>query len=141
VTHRTTEVAKKYTHLYYEWHRCWDYCPPEPHDCWEVYSFPVSRVTEKRIYFQRLHRANGRVLSEHFISRAAIEPTGEAYHREVREILHLNRPEPRTYAGPGKSLAELRREVADLHPDRGGDPAAFREAHTRYMKAKAATRW
>ena len=39
-----------------------------------------------------------------------------------------------------KTVARLRREMADAHPDAGGDPVAFREAHARYTAAKARAR-
>jgi predicted Zn-dependent protease len=38
---------------------------------------------------------------------------------------------------PEEAVAALRREAADLHPDRGGDPDAFRAAYARYARAKA----
>ena len=34
------------------------------------------------------------------------------------------------------ALSELRRQAADAHPDRGGDPAEFRVVYARYLAAK-----
>ena len=58
------------------------------------------------------------------------------YHRGMRQLLYLEQPKlPDNYHRP-KSLTELRREMADCHPDRGGSAAEFRAAHARYAAAK-----
>jgi hypothetical protein len=97
-------------------------------------------VTAKRIYF------NARPwitfdLNEHFVDRAAIESTGETYHRGIQENLSLVVPAVRPNSShlERKSIAELRREMANCHPDVGGDPVEFRAAHGRYVAAKAVT--
>jgi hypothetical protein len=41
-------------------------------------------------------------------------------------------------ADPKAFLRKLRAAAADLHPDRGGDPAAFIKAHAEYRKYKIA---
>jgi hypothetical protein len=159
-----TALTPEYTHLYYEYWACWDGCwTADPgHECYEVLACPVTRVTAKRIYFRGAD--NGpkyRRDREWFVSRRDIEGPGDVvgqllsnggvYHRGMRQILHLEPPPKReslafrrlvaaTAANGGKSVAELRKEAADLHPDRGGDPDQFRAAHARYTAAKAATR-
>lgn len=151
-----------YCNLYYEYWACWDGCwTTEPHDCYIVRACPVTRVTPKRIYFRGaadgMKSLRGR---EMYIDPAAIEQGGDAvgrllsnggvYHCALRAVLHLEPPqrEPQalhrviaaTAPNGGKSVAELRREAADLHPDRGGDPDKFRAAHARYMAAKRVSR-
>ncbi len=59
--------------------------------------------------------------------------------RHMPCVARLIKTEP-TDDDESKSLARLRREMADSHPDAGGDPAAFREAHARYTAAKARAR-
>jgi hypothetical protein len=117
-----------------------------------VVACPITRVTAKRIYFRG--GASGLLeysLREFYIDRAAIERGGDVvgkllsnggvYHRGVRQILHLEPPVRREFAPVDeKTIAALRKEAADLHPDRGGDPDQFRAAHARYTAAKAATR-
>jgi hypothetical protein len=153
------ELTPQYTHLYYLRWVCWDSCQPGPHDCYELAACPVTRITAKRVYF---HGADNGAKwlreREWFVSRREIEgggnvvgqvlSNGGVYHRALRQILHLE-PPPRRESmafrrlaaemdpNGGKSVAELRKEAADLHPDRGGDPEAFRLAYARYARAKA----
>jgi hypothetical protein len=151
------QIAPQYTHLYYEWNKCWDGCwAVGTHDCYEVRACPVTRVTAKRIYFRGAENGPKYLRDkEWFIDRAAIERGGDiigqtlsnggVYHRRIGAVLHLEPPEresaivQRLVATPndGKSVAELRKEAADLHPDRGGDAAQFRKAYARYATAKA----
>ncbi len=149
-----TALTPEYTHLYYEYWACWDGCwTADPgHECYEVLACPVTRVTAKRIYFRGAD--NGpkyRRDREWFVSRRDIEGPGDVvgqllsnggvYHRGMRQILHLEPPVRRKFAPVDeKTIAALRKEAADLHPDRGGDPDQFRAAHARYTAAKAARR-
>jgi hypothetical protein len=56
----TNAGAAKLGHLYSLWHRCWDACqdPDDPygrkptHRCYEVVTWPITKVTAKRIYFR-----------------------------------------------------------------------------------------
>lgn len=140
-----TAITPQYSHVYRLRYRCWDHCQPFGHagSCYEVLGFPVTRVTAKRIYFweshHRDHPRHPDYGCEHFVNRADIGPTGEVWHRAVCSRLFLAPPPlPDLQRVDGqKSVAELRREAADLHPDRGGDPAAFRAAHARYLSARA----
>ncbi len=134
----SANLAPQLTHLYYERWKCWDWCPGGDHDCYEVRACPVTRVTAKRIYF-RGSPDGPRWLQEQemFVDRAAIEKDGRIYNRRLREALHLEPPTRREARQQTKCLAELRREMAELHPDVGGDPDEFRTAHARYIAAKA----
>jgi hypothetical protein len=78
----------------------------------------------------------------YFIDRSAFDADGNAHHRGLRELLHLTRPEiPGGGTRPEpKTISELRREMADAHPDRGGDRDAFMAARGRYLAAKARSR-
>lgn len=125
--------------LYMLWHRCWDTCqdPGDPygrspdHVCWEVHEYPITKVTATRIYFRE--RRGGR---NYFLQRDAFDAEGRAYHRRVLGgALHLTPPEVPSRAKP-VSLADLRRAMADAHPDRGGDRDTFMAARGRYEAAK-----
>lgn len=116
--------------LYYLWDACWDGCPypARPHSCTVVRELPVTKVTAKRIYFQKWDRT-------YFVDRATLEREGSISHRRISPMLYLEPPElPEPERPP--SLAELRRNMAEAHPDVGGDPEAFREARARYVAAK-----
>ena len=141
-------ITERPTHLYYQRWACWDGCPPREdgygilagHDCYEIVACPITRITAKRIYFRDGGPGKWRGEQEWFVDRAAIEGNGDGvYHRRMRETLELQPPELRRYRRRSKSVAELRREMADCHPDRGGDPAEFRAARARYAAAKAVT--
>ena len=132
------------THLYESYWRCWDGCnTTKPHECEEIIAHPVTRVTAKRIYFHRigptrLDGSPGRRWDdrEHFVERARIEVDGRVWHRGTRKFLHL-KPPVLPVITPANTAADLRREMAALHPDRGGDPADFRAAHARYVAARS----
>lgn len=131
----TTELTIP-TALYELKWTCWDGCPPREHDCYEVVEHPVTRVTARRVYFRHGRRRYD--TREHFVSRADLD-TGPVFHGALLTKLHAQVPEvPRPPAPP--SVAELRRAMAEAHPDRGGDPAEFREAHARYLAARGGAR-
>jgi hypothetical protein len=138
-TNTSTEVAAAPKHLYYVHWTCADGCwPPHPgRECFVLRQCEITRITACRIYFQEsadapLHRRE----REWFISRIAIELGGVVWHRALQTTLYLEPPELRACRKP-KTVTQLRREMAALHPDRGGDPAEFRAAHARYVAAKA----
>lgn len=126
-------------HLYCLYYRCADACqdPGDPygrssdHRCYEILTYSVEKTTATRIYF-RDWRGNS-----YFVDRRKIDDTGAVYHHGVRDRLHLTPPEIPTRAKP-RTLAELRREMADAHPDRGGDRDAFQAARARYENARRA---
>jgi hypothetical protein len=160
-----TELTPQCTHLYYEHWRCWDWhvCD-DGQGCYEVRACPVTRVTAKRIYFRGADNGPKSLRDrEWFVSRRDIEGAGDVvgqllagggvYHRGLRQVLHLHPPQRSVGTAARqlrpiieadrdseKSVAELRREAAEAHPDRGGDPAAFRAAYARYARAKAVAR-
>ncbi len=126
------------THLYRLWYRCSDGCqdPGDPygrspdHRCHSVIPYRITKVTEKRIYF-RDHYSRS-----YFIARAAFDDEGHAFHRGLRERLHLTPPEIPGSNWTARTLSVLRREMADAHPDRGGDRDTFMAARRRYVAAR-----
>lgn len=151
-TEATTTLNQQW--LYFVWDTCWDGCwdrdtdgswrhitmlSPEVrrnHNCREIRTYPITKVTAKRIYF----RDNTVRQREHFIGRATFhaDDRGDtvAYHQRLRELLYLNEPTWHLKPKP-KSIADLRREMADAHPDRGGDRHSFTEARRRYLQARS----
>jgi hypothetical protein len=138
---RRTDIKTVYTELFYERWDCWDGCPPGPHECNSIRSYPVTKVTPKRIYFDsNIHWRSIDDPHIHFVDRSVIERDGSIYHDGVREILHLKDTQLKLKLArpPKPSVSELRRRAADSHPDRGGDPAEFRAAYQEYERAKRA---
>jgi hypothetical protein len=131
-----TAIEAAYTKLFYERWDCWDSCRPGPHECYSVRSYPVTKVTPKRIYFDSAGRWDPDI---HFVDRSSIERGGSIYHRELRERLYLTDTQLKLRRlRPSKpSVGELRRKAADSHPDRGGDPAEFRAAYQEYERARS----
>ncbi len=134
-------ITPQYTHLYELWCSCWDSCDLGPHECYEVRSRLVTRVTAKRIYFaSRSHPVTGRVVREGFVDRATIEAAGEVWHRRVGAggtRLYLSPPPlPTRPRNDSPSVADLRASAAAVHPDRGGDPGEFRRRYAAYANAK-----
>lgn len=118
--------------LYRLYYRCWDDCrwDIEPdHQCYEVLSCPITKTTAKRIYFLVRGRS-------YFVVRADFDTDGHVWHRPLHDQLYLTPPEIPGRPKP-KSIPELRREMADAHPDRGGDRDTFMAARARYLAAKA----
>jgi hypothetical protein len=122
--------------LYELWDANWD---EGPLGNYKILRHPITRKTAKRIYFTYLNGRTG------YVDRQRIEADGEIYHGHTRRHLHLAPPEIPTRPKP-PSLPELRRAMADAHPDRGGTDKAFiaartryEAARTRYERAKAAT--
>lgn len=127
------------TALYRRWYRCADACqdPGDPygrspeHQCWTVLTYDITQVTAARIYFRDDYDRR------YFVDRSKIDDNGSFYHRKIGDRLHLTPPEIPTRARR-KGLSELRREMADAHPDRGGDRDTFQAARTRYESARRA---
>lgn len=132
------------TALYGLFYRCWDACQDadDPygrspdHRCYIVTTFPVTKTTATRIYFRVVSGTEMQREKGYFIARAAFNADGKAYHRGLAENLYLSPPEIQSRPQP-KTVAQLRREMADAHPDRGGDRHAFQLARARYLAAKA----
>lgn len=120
----TTPAAAEY--LYELWDANWD---DGPMGNWQILRHEITRKTARRIYFTR-HGRNG------FVDRQRIEADGEIWHRPLARYLHLAPPEiPHRPKPP--SLPELRKAMADAHPDRGGTDAEFIAARQRYEHARA----
>jgi hypothetical protein len=118
-------------YLYELWDANWD---DGPLGNYQVLAHPITKKTGKRIYFTYStggHRAG-------YVDRQKIEADGEIYHGYTRRRLHLDKPEIPDCPKP-PSLPELRKAMADAHPDRGGSDEAFIAARRRYETAKART--
>lgn len=97
---------------------------------YQILRHEITKKTPKRIYFTY---GNGRT---GFVDRQKIEAEGEIYHGYTLRRLLLTPPEIPSRPKP-ESLAELRKAMADAHPDRGGSDEAFIAARTRYEQARA----
>ncbi|MCX5285959.1 hypothetical protein [Streptomyces sp. NBC_00198] len=116
--------------LYELWDANWD---DGPFGNWQILQHPITKQTARRIYFTYStggHRAG-------FVDRQKIEADGEIYHGYTLRRLHLQMPEIPTRPKPA-TLAQLKAEMAEAHPDRGGTEDAFIAARKRYESARAA---
>lgn len=111
--------------LYELWDANWD---DGPLGNYKILHHPITKKTAKRIYFTYLNGQTG------FVDRQKIEADGEIYHGYTLRRLHLTPPEIPSGPKP-RSLAELRKAMADAHPDRGGSNEAFIAARQRYEQA------
>ncbi|MFB7867406.1 hypothetical protein [Streptomyces sp. NPDC056069] len=120
-------VATQY--LYELWDANWD---DGPLGNYTILEHPITKKTPKRIYFTYstgVHRAG-------YVDRQKIEADGEIYHGYTMRRLHLAPPEiPQQAKRP--SVADLRKAMADAHPDRGGTDEAFIAARARYERARS----
>jgi len=142
------EIAARIEALYRLFDSCYDSCQglndpygrSPDHQCYTVIPYKVTKVTARRIYFCD-HHGRG-----YLIERAAFDAEGRAHHRKIGSALYLAPPalpsrslpetRPTENCSP-ETISELRRAMADAHPDRGGDRDAFDAARTRYLAAKA----
>ncbi|WP_432140154.1 hypothetical protein [Streptomyces sp. bgisy154] len=114
--------------LYELWDANWD---DGPLGNYQIIAHPITKKTARRIYFTYSHAGH----KPGFVDRQRIEADGEIYHGYTRRRLHLTPPEiPHRPAKP--SLPELRKAMADAHPDRGGTDEAFIAARARYERAR-----
>lgn len=115
-------------YLYELWDANWD---DGPLGNYQVLAHPITKKTPRRIYFTYStggHRTG-------YVDRQRIEADGVIYHGYTRRRLHLTPPEiPSRPRKP--SLPELRKAMADAHPDRGGTDAEFIAARARYERAR-----
>ncbi|WP_327162075.1 hypothetical protein [Streptomyces zaomyceticus] len=112
--------------LYELWDANWD---DGPLGNYQILQHPITKKTPKRIYFALSHGRAG------FVDRQSIEANGEVWHRPLGRRLYLTPPEI-PHRPKATSLPELRKAMADAHPDRGGTDAAFIAARTRYEDAR-----
>lgn len=123
--------------LYELYYRCSDACqdPGDPygqspdHRCYSTTTYSITKVTATRIYFCDRY---GR---KYCLARTAFDEDGRAFHRGLRKSLYLTEPEIPRGRKPA-SVSDLRRQMADAHPDRGGDRDTFMAARARYVSAK-----
>lgn len=114
-------------YLYELWDANWD---DGPLGNYQIRRHEITKKTAKRIYFVM----NGR---SGFVDRQRIEANGEIYYGYTVHRLHLAEPEIPSRPKPS-SVSELRKAMADAHPDRGGTDADFIAARTRYERARLA---
>ncbi|WP_128977262.1 hypothetical protein [Streptomyces roseicoloratus] len=115
-------------YLYELWDVNWD---DGPLGNWKILRHEITRKTARRIYFTLDNGRTG------YLDRKKIESEGEIYHGRTCRHLHLTPPGiPRPPKPP--SLTELRKAMADAHPDRGGSSEAFIAARARYERARRA---
>lgn len=117
-------------YLYELWDANWD---DGPLGNWQILRHQITRKTAKRIYFTYLNGRTG------FVDRQKIETDGEIYHGQTLRRLHLTPPEIPDRPRP-PSLPELRAQMTNAHPDRGGTHEAFIAARARYERARTASR-
>lgn len=99
----------------------------------EVRHLRITKRTGKRIFFNDMF---GRPKS---VDRETVERDGCAGvgRGTGRYFVYADR----AAAGPAPAepaddrTVRLRTEAAEAHPDRGGDPAVFRDVHARYRRA------
>lgn len=121
-------VPVQVEYLYELWDANWD---DGPLGDYRVLRHEITKKTPKRIYFTYCTGRTG------FVDRQRIEADGEIYHGYALRRLHLAPPEiPHQHRPP--SLPELKKAMADAHPDRGGTDAAFIAARAQYERAKTA---
>ena len=114
--------------LYELWDANWD---DGALGSYQVLRHEITKKTAKRIYFTYLNGRTG------YVDRQRIEVDGEIYHGYTMRRLHLAPPELPHQPKP-PSLPELRKAMADAHPDRGGSSEAFITARSRYEQARLA---
>lgn len=121
----------------------WSYVPDDGYGDTRWVKHPITHITANRVYYTY----DGR---ETYTDRAKLEQRGWCMPPRggVGCALHLDGPEEQAQReadqrrawldGQAEQVKQLRQDAAEAHPDRGGDPAAFREKHARYAQAKSA---
>lgn len=111
----------------------------------EAVPFRITRKTAKRVYYVRRQYRGGRETIG-FVDREVLERDGEVIRRsgrwwedDLRLFAELDAAE--AHIGVGQhalrvpDLAQLKQEMADAHPDRGGSAEEFIAARKRYEVA------
>ncbi len=115
----------------------------------ETVPFRVTRKTAKRVYYVRQQYRGGRETIG-FVDRDALERDGEVTRRsghwwEEDSRLFATLDAAEEYIGIGRhapkapDLAQMKQEMADAHPDRGGTAEEFIAARDRYERAVRAS--
>lgn len=128
------------------------YWPDDGPEVREVVPFRVTRKTAKRVYYVRRGLRFGPEYIA-FIDREALERDGEVRRKsghwwEDDHHLFATRDAAEAHIGIGAGadrpfapevpdLAQLKQEMADAHPDRGGTAEEFIAARKRYESAAA----
>jgi hypothetical protein len=113
----------------------------------KVIPFRITRKTPKRIYYVRSER-RGEDPQIGYVDRLVLERDGEVHNRGVhwcKDDSHLYATRELAEASlyrhqadeAGTDLRQLRKAMADAHPDRGGTSAEFIAARERYKQALA----
>lgn len=108
-----------------------------------VVRFRITKKTAKRIYYVREETYRGPEIG--FVDRIKLETEGKVYRRSGRWWekdfpVYVEPPEIISRRPGPRSVSELRRAMADAHPDRGGDRDAFQAARSKYLQAKGSGR-
>lgn len=156
-----TSDAKPVEHLYarnrYSCDSDYQRCPCHDlpaREAWQYHliSFRITKKTAKRIYYVRRESRVVDELEVGFVDRQKLEADGEVRNRGVHWSQHDSTlyatTDPPEWWNPWRSalstetatLSQLRQEMADAHPDRGGDRDRFMAARDRYLAAKGAAR-
>lgn len=129
-----TPDAVQYLYEKYDPHR------DEPFQGYAVRRYRILRMTPRRIYYAK-HELCSRCGADPsdlqpvvgYLDRQKIESAGEIW--DGRRRLYLKPPE---LAKPLEqpTLTELKQQMADSHPDRGGSDEAFISARAEYQRAR-----
>jgi len=108
----------------------------------EIVKFPIHRKTARRVYYVRRRTPDGAELG--YVDRGELESHGEVICRsrgwwDADYMLYKEPPkldDPPAGEPLEDTVRRLRREAAEVHPDRGGDPEEFRLRFARYQRLK-----
>ena len=103
-----------------------------------VVPFRIAKRTAQRVYYVRDEAFGPYKARLGFIDRQRLEADGQAYTRRFGHpdhCLHLEPPDVDAWRRK-PSLGELKQQMADAHPDRGGSDETFIAARQRYQRAK-----
>jgi hypothetical protein len=109
--------------------------------------FRIIRKTPRRVYYVRREDGHDGIETG-YVDRQALEETGVVVNRgvsvgEYDHCLFANRARAEAFLDRHRpprpaaaDLRQLRREMADAHPDRGGTAEEFMAARERYERAQ-----
>jgi hypothetical protein len=106
-----------------------------------VIKFPITKITPKRIFYVRSGDGDDAVIG--YVDRQRIQDKGSVYNTGAGgwwapdARLYLEPPDLTLDHAPELSLAELKKAMADAHPDRGGSNEAFIKARAEYQRARS----
>lgn len=106
----------------------------------QVVRFPITKRTDKRVYFHAY--TLGDLAAIHYVDAARLARDGEAHMlgegwpADFRNTFYATREAAEATAH--SDITQLRRQMASVHPDRGGTNEQFMAARKRYERALAA---